>query len=533
VKSTLRIKKINGIEYWYEDIPYYDKEKKQIRHKSKYVGRNINGKPVRVRDALNSSDEILADKTSSDEISSSTSKPINAYNYGEFLPLQKITDELKIEEYLGDLFNEKDRNMILALALNRVIRPTAMYNIKSWYENSTLSLQWPELPLKSQNISNLLAKVGDSDIPPMFMRKMFRNLGTKRILMYDLTSFSSYSQLINLLEYGYNRDDCDLPQINLSMIVDKEKGIPVMYDIYPGSIVDVTTLKNTIKKIEAHGMENYTLVMDRGFFSKGNIEELVREKIPFIMPATMALKSVKELMSSAQKDVESPEYLHKFNKKPIFVKPVTLEQKEFNINGYCFFDPKRELDEKNAFYSRLYDVKEKLEETAIPGWRNAEEVFKERSREMASFYSWKKIDDHFRIEIKKNTVTQRVNRMGKFFIFYYGERDWMECLAYYRERDIVEKGFKIMKNDIQSLPLNTNKDSTTKGFIFVCFIGLIIRMRLLSLMRETKIIEDHTVESLLLELEKIRKIELQNGEVIVTELTKKQKEIIEKMNLCA
>ena len=126
--------------------------------------------------------------------------------------------------------------------------------------------------------------------------------------------------------------------------------------------------------------------MDRGFFSKGNIEELVREKIPFIMPATMALKSVKEFMSSAQKDVESPEYLHKFNKKPIFVKPVTLELEEFKINGYCFYDPKRELDEKKAFYSRLYDVKEKLEETAIPGWRNAAEVFKERAREMASFY---------------------------------------------------------------------------------------------------------------------------------------------------
>ena len=523
MKSTLRIKKINGIEYWYEDIPYYDKEKKQIRHRSKYVGRNVNGKPVRVREVLNSSDEI----------SLPSSKPINAYNYGEFLPLQKIIDELKIGEYLGDLFNEKDRNMMLALALNRVTRPTAMYNLKTWYENSVLCLDFPELPLKSQNISNLLAKVGDSDIPSIFMGKMLRNLGTKRTLMYDLTSFSSYSQLINLLEYGYNRDDSDLPQLNLSMIVDKEKGIPVMYDIYPGSIVDVTTLKNTIKKIEAYGMENYTLVMDRGFFSKGNIEELLDEKIPFIMPATMSLKSVKELMSSAQKDIESPEYLHKFNKKPIFVKQVTLEQKEFKIDGYCFYDPKRELEEKNTFYSRLYDMKKKLEETAIPGWRNAGEVFKERAKEMASFYSWKKIDDHFKINIKKNAVSQRINRMGKFFLFYYGEHDWMECLTIYRERDIIEKGFKIMKNDIQSLPLNTSKDSTTKGFIFVCFIGLIIRTRLLSMMRETKIIEDYTVESLLLQLEKIRKVELQNGVIVVTELTRKQKEIMEKLNICA
>jgi hypothetical protein len=57
MKSTLRIKKINGIEY-YEDIPYYDKEKKQIRHRSKYVGRNVNGKPVRIRDTLNSNEDI-------------------------------------------------------------------------------------------------------------------------------------------------------------------------------------------------------------------------------------------------------------------------------------------------------------------------------------------------------------------------------------------------------------------------------------------------------------------------------------------
>ena len=117
LKSTLRIKKMYGIDYWYEDIPYYDKEKKQIRHQSKYIGRNVNSKPVRVQDVLNSSDGI-----SSNDISLPSSKPTNDYNYGEFLPLQKITDELKIGEYLGELFNEKDRNMILAMAPNNGYR---------------------------------------------------------------------------------------------------------------------------------------------------------------------------------------------------------------------------------------------------------------------------------------------------------------------------------------------------------------------------------------------------------------------------
>ena len=36
-----------------------------------------------------------------------------------------------------------------------------------------------------------------------------------------------------------------------------------------------------------------------------------------------------------------------------------------------------------------------------------------------------------------------------------------------------------------------------------------------------------------MELEKIKKIEMENGEAIVTELTRKQKDIMEKLSLCA
>ena len=78
---------------------------------------------------------------------------------------------------------------------------------------------------------------------------MIGSVGTKSTFIYDITSLSSYSKLINLLEYGYSRDP-DLPQLNLSLIVDKRMGIPVMYDIYSESIVDVSTLKNTMKKVK-------------------------------------------------------------------------------------------------------------------------------------------------------------------------------------------------------------------------------------------------------------------------------------------
>jgi len=52
-------------------------------------------------------------------------------------------------------------------------------------------------------------------------------------------------------------------------------------------------------------------------------------------------------------------------------------------------------------------------------------------------------------------------------------------------------------------------------------------------MKKSDLIENYTVEKLFLELEKIKKIRLANDEVIVTERTKKQKDILEKLKLCA
>jgi hypothetical protein len=40
---------MNVQEYIYEIAPYYDKEKKQIRQKSKYIGKKVNGIPIMVR----------------------------------------------------------------------------------------------------------------------------------------------------------------------------------------------------------------------------------------------------------------------------------------------------------------------------------------------------------------------------------------------------------------------------------------------------------------------------------------------------
>jgi hypothetical protein len=58
-------------------------------------------------------------------------------------------------------------------------------------------------------------------------------------------------------------------------------------------------------------------------------------------------------------------------------------------------------------------------------------------------------------------------------------------------------------------------------------------MRLLGQMRQTGLLENYTVDSLLFELEKMKRIELNDGTLITTEQTKKQKDIRNALKICA
>ncbi len=58
------------------------------------------------------------------------------------------------------------------------------------------------------------------------------------------------------------------------------------------------------------------------------------------------------------------------------------------------------------------------------------------------------------------------------------------------------------------------------------FIALIIRMRLQTLLKETGLLKQYSVEKLLLELEKIKLFELSHGQILQSKVSKKNREIL-------
>ena len=111
-------------------------------------------------------------------------------------------------------------------------------------------------------------------------------------LAYDTTSISSYSKSLKQVRWGMNKDHDYLPQINLAMIFGESSRLPVCFRKLPGNIADVTTVFNLLEEMDFLKTGRVKLVMDRGFYSEANINELYRRHYKFLMAAKKSLKFV-------------------------------------------------------------------------------------------------------------------------------------------------------------------------------------------------------------------------------------------------
>jgi len=94
----------------------------------------------------------------------------------------------------------------------------------------------------------------------------------------------------------------------------------------------------------------------------------------------------------------------------------------------------------------------------------------------------------------------------------------------------VEKKFDDLKNELEAMPLRVHKIETLQGLLFVFFVSLVIRAILLQKAREAKLLDKKSVEEIMMELAKIRAVKI-GGKWRLTEITKKQRTILEKMKI--
>ncbi|WP_459925999.1 IS1634 family transposase, partial [Desulfatiferula olefinivorans] len=227
-------------------------------------------------------------------------------------------------------------------------------------------------PISSQRSSELFASITE-DAKQRFFRLQGKRRADSEYLAYDSTSISSYSKSLRQVRYGKNKDHEHLAQINLTLLFGQQSRLPFYYRKLAGNIPDVKTLRKLLSDMNTLGYEKIKVVLDRGFFSAANINDLYRHHMKFLIAAKLSLKLVKTHLDTVRDTMRTwPNYSQEYQLYSYSL-PVTWDytqdrpykgdtiKADRRMYLHLYYSPERALEDEKTFNSKMVILQEELE----------------------------------------------------------------------------------------------------------------------------------------------------------------------------
>jgi hypothetical protein len=514
-KMSSRVKYTNkktGITYVYESVSYWDKELKQPRNKRVCIGK-IDPQ----------TGELVTSKKIIPTPGESSAITARAKVVGPTNVLNLFDKQLKITKLLKRCC-PSHYEKIKAMAYYLVIKGGALCHCETWCNS-----YFPELAgeLSSQRIADILPEIGARDVKQTFLKDWLVEMPENDYYCYDITSISSYAEYNEYIKYGYNRDKDKLAQLNLAVVFGQKSSLPAYYNPLAGNITDVTTLHNLIKTMSMLSAKKFHYVMDRGFYSKKNIDDLFSSRTKFITSVTLNNKWLQSAIDEIHLEVNGPNKFRRIGQDTVYVHSQLLPWGNERYRSYLhlYFNPLVRANDIDKFNTRLIQCKFELESGAT-------------SKEHQAYY-----DDYFIVKTtpKRGTtvnynneaIMTYLNRYTGFYALLTNSiKDPVESLQVYRNKDVVEKCFDDLKNQLDMKRLRMHSYQSSEAKLFIQFIALIYTSALRKAIKDANLDGKYTVRELLNEMANITQINYSGkyGHVI-TEISKSQREIMQALQI--
>ncbi len=433
--------------------------------------RNEKGQPTCDRSSIGRLDEVsgmLIPNRNYYEIYLKTPPPVTKgiYDYGVNFAFEAITGKLGITRLLKKYFAEHYKEM-LTVAQYMLAEGNVMYYLDDYTQAHKSALNECMGSAKS---SKLFSALRQEDML-LFFREWMKQKRADEYIAYDVTSISSYSRNIEELEWGYNRDKERLPQVNMGMYYGEESALPLYYRIYPGSISDKAHLKYMVADNEFINGKRTRFVMDRGFYSADNLSYLTEQGYQFVIALPSHLKYCSDLIKKHKAELVNRSE-NMLGKGLPYGKAYEVAELGFRMKVHLYYDPDKALRESESLYELLERQENDLKSMDEPPDKSL--------RYDRYFFINRSKDGKLGFVRNHKAINEQLDKCGFFLI---GETDFRkstaEILDIYRNRDVVEKSFDNLKNEIDMKRLRTHNSDTMHGKVFVSFISLIVRSYIL------------------------------------------------------
>jgi len=328
---------------------------------------------------------------------------------------------------------------------------------------------------------------------------------------YDSTNRNCQAGDMDIVEFGKAKEDRGLPVFNSSIVFDKTNRTPLFYEEYPGSINDVSQFPYMVQKTMSYGYKHVGFILDRGYFSKENIDYMDGNNYHFIIMVKGCKKLVSALVMSR---------LHTFETdRSCAIRPYNVYGTTCNGRLYandtkdrCFhiyFNSARMAAERSQLEARIDRLKDCLKK--CEGQKVA------FTSTYSNYFTLNYNGDGVFLfaEERQDTIQNELDLCGYFCIITTERMTAEQALILYKGRDVSEKLFCSEKTFIGSTSMRVQSGESLSAKVFLEFVTLIVRNRIYNCLKETMIRIERkrnylTVPAAVKELEKIEMVRRNN-----------------------
>jgi hypothetical protein len=267
-----------------------------------------------------------------------------AKEYGATRLIMQLTND--IFEKLRECF-PTDFLRIYTLAVLKLLNNITQKDMNMAYARSAISELLPEIHLSKNTLSDFLAKLSfDRENMLRFMREYLDCKGDS--IIFDGSSFLSGSKENPFTSKGYSPGNIGKSQIRLIYAFNNTDRMPIYFRVIPGNITDKVAFVASMTELKS---ADCTAVLDKGFYSKTNINFMLDAVLFFIISLPKNYGEIKEEDRSFDASEQQGIRFFTYHRRIIFYKEIPSKQYK-NCKVCIFYDNERRKDLIENFYNK-------------------------------------------------------------------------------------------------------------------------------------------------------------------------------------
>ena len=371
-------------------------------------------------------------------------KPTLILDFGDSYFLSQLIRNIKYDEVI-EAIGYKNSDTIYSMIMFYILTNYSCMHCNTWYEGNFAKILYPNADLHSQRISEFLKFLGREDVRQKFFRAHIEWL--KKNICNDPAIVIDSTGLLNDIDIELtnvsNHNGKISNEVRMVSAVQRDSGYPLIFRAIPGNINDVSTLSTTITTLGEYSVNTDFTLLDAGYVSDKNIDELYEANIDFVARLPEKLKNLhKSIVESGISDLKTSNNLIEFMGRFVYVKDVECRVGTKQNTAYAFL---------------CYDVAAASDENDKT-IANAKKLSKKKLKEKHS-------DFHKIFETS-----------GIFIILSSLPFKREEILNVYYNRLIVEQYFDLGKGLSRLIPLRVHSEDRVLGHLLLCQIAATINL---------------------------------------------------------